>query len=64
MIRITSHQVVAVLGLVMALSIFTILHRLGVPNRICWGGAILAVLVVATFWSAVNLGAEDEEDEE
>lgn len=63
MTSITSHQIVAVLGLVLALSVYSLLNKFGVPNRICWGASILCVLVVAIFWSSVNLGADDEDEE-
>ncbi len=29
----------------------------------CMGAAILSVLVVGIFWSAVQLGADDEDEE-
>ncbi len=61
--RITIHQIVALLSLVLAISLYGVLNRLGAPSRICVGGAILSILVVGIFWSAVQLGAEDEDDE-
>ena len=60
---ITIHQIVALLGLVLAISVYAVLNRFGVPFRICLGAAILSVLVVGIFWSAVQLGAEDEDEE-
>lgn len=60
---ITINQIVAILGLTLALSDYALLHRFGVPERICWGTSIFSVLVVAIFWSAVQLGADDEDEE-
>ena len=60
---ITINQIVAVLGFTLALSVYVLLHKFGVPDKICVGTSILAVLVVAIFWSAVNLGADDEDEE-
>jgi len=63
MVLITLHQVVAVLCVVLALAVYTVPTKLGAPPRICWGASILSILVIAIFWSAINLGAEDEDDE-
>ena len=60
---ITIHQIVALLGLVLAISVYAVLNRFGVPSRICLGAAILSILVVGIFWSAVQLGADDEDEE-
>ena len=60
---ITINQIVAVLGLTLALSVYALLSKFGVPDKIRWGATILSVLVVAIFWSAVNLGADDEDEE-
>lgn len=62
MIRITINQIVAVLGLSLALAVFSLLTKFGVPEKIRWGATILSILVVAIFWSAVQLGADDEDD--
>ncbi len=62
MIRITLNQIVAVLGFSLALAVFSILTKYGVPEKIRWGAAILSILVVAIFWSAVQLGADDEDE--
>lgn len=59
----TVHQLVALLALALAVSVFAVLNRFGVPFRMCMGAAILAVLVVGTFWSAVQLGTDDEDDQ-
>jgi len=63
MVLITIHQIVAVLGLMLALSVYALLSKFGVPARIVWGATVLSVLVVAIFWSSVCLGAEDEDEE-
>lgn len=60
---ITSNQVVAVCGLLLSVTVFTMLNKYGVPSRICWGAAILSILVVAIFWSTAMLGTDDEEQE-
>lgn len=60
---ITIHQIVALLGLALAISVYALLNRFGVPGKICLGAAILSILVVGIFWSAVQLGAEDEDEE-
>lgn len=54
---------VALLGLVLSLSSYLMLHRYGVPEKICVGGGILALLVVSIFWSSVLLGTDDDEDD-
>ena len=62
--KITVHQVVAVLGVIFSLSTFIALRKFGVSDKISWGGAILMALLIATFWSLVNVKAsEDDEDE-
>lgn len=58
----TLNHVVALLALVLSLSSFLLMRRYGMPEKICVGAAILAVLVVSIFWSCVLLGADDEED--
>ena len=62
MVLITLNHIVTVLGLVLSLSVFVLLGKFGVPDRIRWGMAILCILVTAIFWSAVQLGADDEDD--
>ena len=59
---IKPNHIIAVLGLILALSVHLMLSELGVPAKIAWGASILSVLVVAMFWSCVVLGAEDEDD--
>ncbi len=61
--RVSVHQIVALLGLVLAVSVYAVLDRFGVPYKICLGAAILSILVVGIFWSTVQLGADDEDEE-
>lgn len=60
--RITLNHAVAFLGVVLASSVFLLMTRYGVPEKIAFGSAILSVLVVSIFWTAVNLGDEDEDE--
>jgi len=62
MAQISLNHVVAVLGLVLALSSFIVLKHYGVPDKICVGGGVLSALVVAIFWSCVMLNAEDDDE--
>jgi len=59
--KITLNQTVAFLGLVLSLSLFMLMTRYGVPEKIAFGAAILSILVVAIFWTAINLGDDDED---
>lgn len=61
--RLTIHHAVAVLAIVLALAVFEMMNLFGVPGKVAWGSAILSILVVAIFWSATNLGSDDEDDE-
>lgn len=61
--RINVNHIVSFLALVLAAAVFSLFTRLGVPSKIAWGSAILSILVVAIFWSSINLGSDDEEDE-
>jgi hypothetical protein len=58
------NHLVAFLALILAISVYLGLRKLQFPDKICLGAALLAILAVATFWTAVqiNLGNEDEED--
>jgi len=58
----TLNQIVAFLGLVLAISVNLALRKFGFPEKICWGASILSILVVSIFWATVMLGAEDDED--
>ncbi|MBX9687202.1 MAG: hypothetical protein K2X27_10905 [Candidatus Obscuribacterales bacterium] len=60
--KITLNHCVAFLGLVLSLSVFLLMTRYGVPERIAFGSAILSILVVAIFWTAINLTDEDEDE--
>ena len=61
--KLTINHAVAFLALILAVCVFCLMSRFGVPSKIAWGSAILSILVVSIFWSAVNLGSDDEEDE-
>jgi hypothetical protein len=61
--RFTVNHAVAVLALILAVAVFAMMVRFGVPSKIAWGSAILSILVVSIFWTAVNLGTNDEDDE-
>jgi len=58
----TINHMVAVLGLVLSMTSYLFLKRYGIPDNVCVGAAILALLVVAIFWSTVLLGADDDEE--
>jgi hypothetical protein len=60
--QLTLNQVVAMLGLILAVSVYLALRRFGFPEKICWGASILSILIVAIFWTSVMLGAEDDDD--
>lgn len=60
--KITLNHAVAFLGLVLALSVFVLMTKYGMPQKIAFGAAILSVLVVSIFWTSVNLADEDESD--
>ncbi len=59
--KITLNQVVAFMGLVLSLSLFTLMTKYGVPEKIAFGSAILCIIVVAIFWTCINLGDDDED---
>ncbi len=61
--KITLNQAVAFLGLVLSLSVFLLMTRYGVPEKIAFGSAILSILVVSIFWTAVNLADPDDEED-
>lgn len=60
--KISLNHAVAFLGVVLGLSVYTLMVRYHVSERIAWGSAILSILVVAIFWTAVNLSDDDEEE--
>ncbi len=57
------NQVVAVFGLILACCVFLVLHKLGFPDKIKYGTALLSILFVAIIWStaSLTLGGDDEE---
>ncbi len=57
------HQLVAILGLMLACCVFLVLHKLGFPDKIKYGTALLSILFVAMIWStaSLTLGGDDEE---
>jgi uncharacterized YccA/Bax inhibitor family protein len=61
--QLTVHHAVAVLAVVLALAVFQVMVRFGVPSKIAWGSAILSILCVAIFWSAINLTPDDEDED-
>ena len=63
MCLISINHVVALLGLVLAVSTYMIFKRCGVPEKICVGAAVLAALIVAIFWSCVMLGTEEDDED-
>jgi high-affinity Fe2+/Pb2+ permease len=58
------NHAVVVLGFVLAFSVYALMTRFGVPERIAIGSGMLSILVVAIFWSAINLTSEEDEDQE
>jgi hypothetical protein len=60
--KLDINHAVAFLGIVLGLSLYMMMQHFGVPSKICFGSAILSILVVSVFWSTVNLGIEDEEE--
>jgi hypothetical protein len=61
--RISINHVVAVLGAVLSLCSYMVLKTIDAPEKICFGGGILAALIVAIFWSCTLLATDDDEDE-
>ena len=60
--KVTLNQGVGVLGLLLGMATYMLMTRFHIPERIAWGSAILSILVVAIFWTAINLAEEDEDD--
>jgi len=60
----TINHIVALLALVLSIASYLVMRRYHFPDKVCVGGAILAILVVGIFWSCVLLGTEEDEDEE
>ncbi len=59
--HITLDQIVALMGLFLAIAVYSLLGRYGVPSTVQIGATILSVLVVAIFWTTVQLGADDDD---
>ncbi|MBC7999157.1 MAG: hypothetical protein IAF58_14505 [Leptolyngbya sp.] len=59
---LTINHMVALLALVLSAAVYLMMRRYGLPDKICWGAAILCILVVSIFWTCVLLGADDDED--
>ena len=57
------NQAVAILGLILASCVFLIMHKLGFPDKIQIGAAILCIIFVSIVWStaSLSLGGDDEE---
>lgn len=60
--RVSLNYLVAFLGLILSISSYVLFKKFGFPDKICWGGAILAIFVVTIFWSGVMLGADDDDE--
>lgn len=60
--RFTLNHAVAFLGIILSACVYLLMNRYGVPQRIAMGSAILSILVVSIFWTAINLTDEDEDD--
>ena len=60
--KITLNQAVAIMGLILSLSVFLMMTRFGIPEKIAFGAAVLSVIVVSIFWTAVNLSEEDDDE--
>ena len=61
--RFNVNHAVAFLALVLALAVYGVMTVMKSPPRISWGAAVLSILVVAIFWSAINLSSDDEDDQ-
>ncbi len=62
MVLLSINHIVALLGLVLALSSYLLMKRIGLPDKIAVGCGILGALVVSIFWTSVSLGTEDDEE--
>ncbi len=61
--QVTVNHAVAIMALLLGMAVFSVLSKYGVPSKIVWGSAILSILVVSIFWSCVNLGSDDEDED-
>jgi uncharacterized membrane protein len=57
------NQVIALFGFILACCVFLIMHKLGFPDKIKYGTALLSIIFVAVIWSTANitLGGDDDE---
>ena len=62
MVLITTHQIAALLAFLLAVTVYFLMTSLGLSAKLAVGTTILSVLVVAIFWSCVNLGAHDDDE--
>jgi multisubunit Na+/H+ antiporter MnhF subunit len=62
MTLLSINHVVAFLGLVLALSVYLVMKRFSVPDKLAVGAAILSALVVSIFWTSVMLGTDEDEE--
>lgn len=62
MTLLSLNHVVALLGLVLAVSSYLLMKRFGLPDKLAVGCGILAALVVSIFWTSVMLGTDDDDD--
>ncbi len=61
--NLTINHLVALLALVLSIASYLMMRRFHFPDKVCVGGAILCILVVAIFWSCVLLGTEEDDEE-
>lgn len=61
--QFNTNHAVFILAILLAVSVYVLMTKYGIPNKIAWGSAILCILVVAIFWSAVNLNLDDDDDD-
>lgn len=61
--RLKVNHIVAILAVCLAAASYLVLKRYEFPEKICTGAAFLSILVVAIFWSCVQLGADDEDED-
>jgi hypothetical protein len=37
--------------------------KYGIPSKIAWGSAILCILTVSIFWTAVTINLDDDDED-
>lgn len=62
MTLLSINHIVAFLGLVLALSVYLVMKRFNVPDKLAVGAAILSALVVSIFWTSVMLGTGEDDE--